>query len=102
MELRAMRTSATGSTTRKKLSGSNDIFEKCRNFTRPKVIEAAISAINKYGSGCSGSRLLNGTLDLHVSLEHELAAFMKKEAAVIFGTGFQANYAALSALTEKG
>jgi len=145
-----MRASATGSATRKKTSGSNDIFEKCRNFTRPndlqdaglymyfevfeerkgcepgevrlgnrrvlmfgsndyldlithpKVIEAAVSAINKYGSGCSGSRLLNGTLDLHVSLEHELAAFTKKEAAIIFGTGFQANYAALSALTEKG
>jgi 8-amino-7-oxononanoate synthase len=145
-----MRTSATGSAIRKKTGGSNDIFEKCRNFTRPndlqdaglymyfevfeerkgcepgevrlgnrrvlmfgsndyldlithpKVIEAAISAIHKYGSGCSGSRLLNGTLDLHVSLEHELASFMKKEAAVIFGTGFQANYAALSALTEKG
>src|ERR1700733_1924955 len=150
MELRSMRASATGSTTRKKTSGSNDIFEKCRNFTRPndlqdaglymyfevfeerkgcepgevrlgnrrvlmfgsndyldlithpKVLEAAVSAIHKYGSGCSGSRLLNGALDLHVSLEHELASFMKKEAAVIFGTGFQANYAALSALTEKG
>jgi len=145
-----MRASAPGSATRKKTSGPNDIFEKCRNFTRPndlqdaglymyfevfeerkgcepgevrlgnrrvlmfgsndyldlithpKVIEAAVSAINKYGSGCSGSRLLNGTLDLHVSLEHELAAFTKKEAAIIFGTGFQANYAALSALTEKG
>src|SRR5450755_2384946 len=150
MGLRTMRASATGSTTRKKTSGSNDIFEKCRNFTRPndlmdaglymyfevfeqregcepgevrlgnrkvlmfgsndyldlithpKVIEAAIQAIRKYGSGCSGSRLLNGTLDIHVKLEEELAAFVHKEAAFIFGTGFQANYAALSALTEKG
>jgi 8-amino-7-oxononanoate synthase len=79
--------------------GSNDYLDL---ITHPKVLEAAIQGINKYGSGCSGSRLLNGTLDLHVSLEHELASFMKKEAAVIFGTGFQANYAALSALTEKG
>src|SRR6202050_4401320 len=79
--------------------GSNDSLDL---ITHPKVKEAAVQAIKKYGSGCSGSRLLNGTLDLHVSLEHELAAFMKKEAAVIFGTGFQANYAALSALTERG
>ena len=135
---------------KKKASGSNDLFEKCRNFTRPsdlqsaglymyfevfgdregcgpgevrigkrkvlmfgsndyldlithpKVKEAAAQAIRKYGSGCSGSRLLNGTLDMHVKLEHELAAFVRKEAAITFGTGFQANYAALSALTEKG
>jgi 8-amino-7-oxononanoate synthase len=61
-----------------------------------------VQAIRKYGSGCSGSRLLNGTLDLHVKLEAELAALVRKEAAMIFGTGFQANYATLSALTEKG
>jgi 8-amino-7-oxononanoate synthase len=145
-----MRASATGTTGRKKSSGTNDIFEKCRSFTRPndlqdaglymyfevfeerqgcgpgevrlgkrkvlmfgsndyldlinhpQVKEAATLAIKEYGSGCSGSRLLNGTLDLHVKLEAELAAFVHKEAAIIFGTGFQANYAALSALTEKG
>ena len=145
-----MRASATSSTGRKKSSGTNDIFEKCRSFTRPndlqdaglymyfevfeerqgcgpgevrlgkrkvlmfgsndyldlinhpEVKEAATLAIKEYGSGCSGSRLLNGTLDLHVKLEAELAAFVHKEAAIIFGTGFQANYAALSALTEKG
>src|SRR5437763_5171420 len=135
---------------KKKGSASNDIFEKCRNFTRPsdlqdaglymyfevfgdrdgcgpgeirmgkrkvlmfgsndyldlithpKVKEAAAQAIRKYGSGCSGSRLLNGTLDLHITLEAELAEFVHKESAIIFGTGFQANYATLSALTEKG
>ena len=133
-----------------KRSGANDIFEKCRAFTRPgdlqqaglymyfetfgtregcqpgevrlgshkvlmfgsndyldlithpRVKEAAAQAILDYGSGCSGSRLLNGTLDLHVKLEAELAAFVRKESAMIFGTGFQANYATLSALTEKG
>src|SRR5262252_785809 len=150
MELRTMRVSTSGITGNKKGSGSNDLFEKCRNFTRPsdlqaaglymyfevfgeregcepgevrlgkrkvlmfgsndyldlinhpKVKEAAVQAIKKYGSGCSGSRLLNGTLDLHVKLEAELAGFVHKEAAIIFGTGFQANYATLSALTEKG
>ncbi len=79
--------------------GSNDYLDL---ITHPYVKESAARAIHKYGSGCSGSRLLNGTLDLHVKLEAELAAFVRKEAAIIFGTGFQANYATLSALTEKG
>jgi 8-amino-7-oxononanoate synthase len=79
--------------------GSNDYLAL---ITHPKVKEAAVQAVKKYGSGCSGSRLLNGTLDLHVKLEAELAALMHKEAAITFGTGFQANYATLSALTEKG
>ena len=150
MELRIMRASTSDFAGKKKANGSNDIFEKCRNFTRPsdlqsaglymyfevfgerdgcgagevrmgrrkvlmfgsndyldlithpKVKEAAMNAVKKYGSGCSGSRLLNGTLDIHVKLEAELAEFVRKEAALIFGTGFQANYATLSALTEKG
>jgi 8-amino-7-oxononanoate synthase len=145
-----MRVSTSGTTGKKKGSGSNDIFDKCRSFTRPsdlqsaglymyfevfgdrdgcgpgevrmgkrkvlmfgsndyldlithpKVKEAAAQAIRKYGSGCSGSRLLNGTLDVHIELESELADFVHKDAALIFGTGFQANYATLSALTEKG
>ena len=79
--------------------GSNDYMDL---ITHPYVEECAAQALHKYGSGCSGSRLLNGTLDLHVKLEAELAAFVRKEAAIIFGTGFQANYATLSALTEKG
>src|SRR6476620_10092645 len=145
-----MRVSTSDITGKRKGSGSNDIFEKCRNFTRPsdlqsaglymyfevfgdrdgfgagevrmgrrkvlmfgsndhldlithpKVKEAAVQAVKKYGSGCSRSRLLNGTLHIHIKLEEELAAFVHKEAALIFGTGFQANYATLSALTEKG
>src|SRR6516164_3839508 len=145
-----MRVSTSDITGKRKGSGSNDIFEKCRNFTRPsdlqaaglymyfevfgerdgcgagevrmdkrkvlmfgsndyldlithpKVKEAAVNAVKRYGSGCSGSRLLNGTLDIHVRLEAELAEFVRKESALIFGTGFQANYATLSALTEKG
>ena len=150
MELKTMRASNSVVAGRKKGSTSNDIFDKCRTFTRPgdlqaaglymyfevfgdrencgpgevrmgnrrvlmfgsndyldlithpKVKEAAVDAVRKYGSGCSGSRLLNGTLDMHVKLEAELAEFVHKEAAMIFGTGFQANYATLSALTEKG
>jgi len=129
-----MRASTSDFTGKKKASVSNDIFEKCRNFTRPsdlqnaglymyfevfgerdgcgagevrmgkrkilmfgsndyldlithpKVKEAAVSAVKKYGSGCSGSRLLNGTLDIHVRLEAELADFVRKESALIFGT----------------
>src|SRR5580693_7617751 len=150
MELNTMRASNSVVTGRKRSATSNDLFDKCRSFTRPgdlqaaglymyfevfgdregcgpgevrmgnrkvlmfgsndyldlithpKVKEAAVQAIKKYGSGCSGSRLLNGTLDMHVRLESELAAFVHKDAALIFGTGFQANYATLSALTEKG
>ena len=79
--------------------GSNDYLDL---ITHPFVKSSALEALRKYGTGCSGSRLLNGTLDLHVRVEAELARFVGKEAAVIFGTGFQGNYAALSALTEKG
>lgn len=79
--------------------GSNDYLGL---ITHPKVREAAAEAVRKYGTGCSGSRLLNGTLDLHVQCEAELAGLVRKEAAIIFGTGFQANYAALAALAEKG
>ena len=79
--------------------GSNDYLGL---ITHPKVVSAAAAALRRYGTGCSGSRLLNGTLDLHVRVESELAALVHKDAAIIFGTGFQANYAAISALTEKG
>jgi|YNPNPStandDraft_1061719.scaffolds.fasta_scaffold00220_2 8-amino-7-oxononanoate synthase len=79
--------------------GSNDYLDL---ISHPKVKQAAMDAVRRYGSGCSGSRLLNGTLDLHVRLEAELAAFVGKPAAMSFGTGFQTNYAALSGLTEKG
>ena len=68
----------------------------------PRVKEAAIEAIRKYGSGCAGSRFLNGTLDLHVRLEERLAEFMRQEAAVTFSTGFQVNLGAISCLVGKG
>ncbi len=59
--------------------------------THPDVIEAGVKAIEKYGSGCSGSRFLNGTLDMHLQLEKELAAFLRKDEVVTFSTGFQSN-----------
>ena len=68
----------------------------------PRVKEAAIDAIRKYGSGCAGSRFLNGTLDLHVVLEERLASFMRQDAAVVFATGFQVNLGAISCLVGKG
>jgi 8-amino-7-oxononanoate synthase len=67
----------------------------------PKVKEAAIEAIKKYGTGCAGSRFLNGTLDIHVRLEEKLARFMRKDAALIFSTGFQVNLGVISALVGK-
>ncbi|MBI4822993.1 MAG: pyridoxal phosphate-dependent aminotransferase family protein [Nitrospirae bacterium] len=67
----------------------------------PKVKEAAIEAIRKYGSGCAGSRFLNGTLDIHIRLENKLAQFMRKESALVFSTGFQVNLGAISALVGK-
>ena len=69
--------------------------------THPAVQRAAGMAINRYGAGCSGSRLLNGTLDLHVELEEFLADYLGKEAAVLWPTGFQANLGIVSALTWR-
>jgi len=67
----------------------------------PRIAEAASKAIEKYGSGCAGSRFLNGTLDLHVELESRLAAYTGKEDAILFSTGFQANLGVLSALADR-
>lgn len=68
----------------------------------PKVKKAAEEAIEKYGSGCAGSRFLNGTLDIHVECEEKLAAFVEKEAALVFSTGFQTNLGTISSLVGKG
>jgi 8-amino-7-oxononanoate synthase len=67
----------------------------------PKVVEAALAATKKYGTGCTGSRFLNGTLDIHLELEEKLARFVGKEAALCFSTGFQTNQGAISALVGK-
>ena len=67
----------------------------------PRVKEAAAQAAMEYGSGCTGSRLLNGTLDLHLELERRLAKFMKRPAALVFSTGFQTNLGTISTLVGK-
>ncbi len=67
----------------------------------PKVVEAAINAVKKYGTGCTGSRFLNGTLDIHTELEYRLTKFMKREAVICFTTGHQSNLSALATLIGK-
>ncbi len=69
--------------------------------SHPKVKEAAIAAIKKYGTGTAGSRFLNGTLDIHVELEHRLANFVNKEAALAFSTGFQSNLGAIPTVVGR-
>jgi 8-amino-7-oxononanoate synthase len=69
--------------------------------TDPRIIEASQQALAKYGTGCAGSRFLNGTLDIHVELEEKLADYVGKDAAVLFSTGFQSNLGPLSCLTGR-
>ncbi len=66
-----------------------------------RLKQAAIEAIKKYGSTCSGSRFLNGTLDIHIKLEKELAEFLEKDGAIVFSTGFQTNLGIISSITGK-
>ncbi len=68
----------------------------------PDVLAAAKAALERYGSGCTGSRFLNGTLDLHEQLESELAEFFQKEACLVFSTGYQANLGVISGLVGRG
>jgi 8-amino-7-oxononanoate synthase len=84
---------------RKIMIGSNNYLGLAQD---ERVIEAACQATRKYGSGCTGSRLLNGTLKLHTQLEDELAEFLQREAVLLFSTGFFANQGALASLTEEG
>ena len=69
--------------------------------THPEVIEAGLKALEQYGSGCSGSRFLNGTLDMHIQLEKELAEFLHKDEVVTFSTGFQSNLGIISAIVGR-
>lgn len=79
--------------------GSNNYLGLAQD---PRVIEAACEAARRYGAGCTGSRLLNGTIKLHVELEEALAAFLNRDSVVLFSTGFFANQGALASLTEEG
>lgn len=79
--------------------GSNNYLGLTSN---PEVMQASIDAIKKYGTGCSGSRFLNGTLDLHLELEKKLAEFLGKEDCMTFSTGFQSNLGIISAIAAHG
>jgi 8-amino-7-oxononanoate synthase len=68
----------------------------------PKVLAATAAALRRYGSGCTGSRFLSGTLDLHEELEERLARFLGREAALVFSTGYQTNLGVVSTLIGKG
>ncbi len=83
---------------RRIMLGSNNYLGLTSN---QRVIDAGVAALKKYGSGCSGSRFLNGTLELHVQLEEELARFLNKEAVMTFSTGFQSNLGIISAIVGR-
>jgi len=80
------------------MAGSNNYLGLTSD---PRVQEAAKNAIDKYGTACTGSRFLNGTLDLHLELEHRLAEFMGKEKAVLFSTGYMTNEGVLQAVAGR-
>ena len=95
----------SGQDTEVMMSGHKDLMFGSNSYlgltNHPKVIEAAVEATRKYGTGCAGSRFLNGTLDLHLSLEKELAEFVGKEEAIIYSTGFQVNLGVVSCVTGR-
>lgn len=97
---------SSGADTEVIINGKRIIMIGSNNYlgltNHPRVKLAAIEAVEKYGSGCTGSRFLNGTLDIHEELERRLAKFMKKEAALVFSTGFQTNLGTISSLVAKG
>jgi len=80
------------------MAGSNNYLGLTND---PRVMEAAQKAITKYGTGCTGSRYLNGTLDIHLQLEAELAAFMNKESCVLFSTGYQTNEGSIQTIAGR-
>ena len=92
----------SGQDTQVVMEGIDTIMIGSNNYlgltSDPRVVNAGIEALKKYGSGNSGSRFLNGTLDLHKQLERELAAFLHKEAVMTFSTGFQSNLGIISAI----
>jgi 8-amino-7-oxononanoate synthase len=81
------------------MAGSNNYLGLTAH---PKVKEAAIKAIEKYGTGCSGSRYLTGTLDMHIELEEKMAKFFNAEAVLLYSTGFQTALGVLPTLVQKG
>ncbi|MDP2892634.1 MAG: pyridoxal phosphate-dependent aminotransferase family protein [Bacillota bacterium] len=95
----------TGQDTEVMMEGRKTIMIGSNNYlgltSHPRVKKAAIAAIEQYGTGCSGSRFLNGTLKLHVELEKELAEFLGKDDCITFSTGYQTNLGIVSALAGR-
>ncbi len=95
----------SGQDTEVMMNGQKTVMIGSNNYlgltSHPDVINAGIEALKKYGTGCSGSRFLNGTLDEHILLEQELAEFLHKEAVVTFSTGFQSNLGIISAICGR-
>ncbi len=89
-----------------KIEGKRIIMAGSNNYlgltAHPRVKEAAIKAIEKYGTGCSGSRYLTGTLDLHIELEDKLAKYFNKEAVLLFSTGYQTAQGIIPTLVQRG
>ena len=95
----------SGQDTQVIMEGHDTIMIGSNNYlgltSEKSVIKAGVDALEKYGTGCSGSRFLNGTLDIHVKLEKELAEFLHKEAVMTFSTGFQSNLGIISAICGR-
>lgn len=95
----------TGQDTEVIIEGKRTIMIGSNNYlgltSDQRVINAAREALEKFGTGCSGSRFLNGTLSIHIELEKRLASFVKKEAALTFSTGFQTNLGIISAIAGR-
>jgi 8-amino-7-oxononanoate synthase len=96
---------SSGQDTEVMVDGKKMIMVGSNNYlgltSHPKVKEAALEAVKKYGSGCSGSRFLNGTLDIHEKLEERLAQFMRKEAVQVFSTGFLTNVGTIATMVNR-
>ncbi len=95
----------SGQNTVVQMEGKRTIMIGSNNYlgltSHPEVIAAGVEGLKKYGTGCSGSRFLNGTLDIHKKLEEELALFLGKEAVMTFSTGFQSNLGIISAIAGR-
>lgn len=95
----------SGQDTVVQMEGHETIMIGSNNYlgltSHPEVIKAGVEALQKYGTGNSGSRFLNGTLDIHIELEKELAKFLNKEAVMTFSTGFQSNLGIISAVVGR-
>ncbi|MGA7304900.1 MAG: pyridoxal phosphate-dependent aminotransferase family protein, partial [Rhodothermales bacterium] len=88
------------------INGRETIMAGSNNYlgltSDPRVLQAAQDAIKRYGTGCTGSRFLNGTLDLHIQLEEQISSYMGKDACILFSTGYMTNQGVIQSLASKG